>query len=689
MSYIHSVPPPSDSDDGILSFSEISDRSNLDSSWGRHLAHNARISGWRGKALMVSVCRLFLALIALGCGFSGTAHAQSQLTASSNYLTFGSVNVGSSATLPVTLTSSGTSPLTISSASIGGTGYSVSGASFPLTLNPQQSVTLQFKFAPPSANRLTGTMVLNSNSSTASAIAINMTGNGVMPTTGSLLTISSNYLTFGSVNVGSSATLPVTLTSSGTSPLTISSASIGGTGYSVSGANFPLTLNPQQSVTLQFTFAPPSTSTLTGTMVLNSNSSTASAVAINMSGKGKKPTTGSLLTISSNYLTFGNVNVGSSATLPVTLTSTGTTAVTISSASIGGSGYSVSGASFPLTLNPQQSATLQFKFAPPSASTLTGTMVLNSNSAMASAVAINMSGTGVTAGTPQLTVSPILLPFGNVAIGSSATLPVTLTSSGTSAVTVNSVAIGGTGFTVTGATFPLTMSPKQSVALQVTYSPTAANAATGSLTISSNSSTSGTATVSMTGTGTVGPQLTVSPSSLSFGDVNVGSTATLGATLTSSGGSAVTVNSATISGSGFTVSGATFPVTLSPQQSVSLQVAYAPTAASSSTGALTINSNSSTNGTVAVSLSGTGAQHQVSLSWQAPSSSSDPVAGYHVYRASGTSSSYSLLTSSVDTKTSYVDSGVQGSTSYSYYVTSVDASGNESAASNAVSVSVP
>ena len=636
---------------------------------------------------MVSVCRLFLALMVLGCGFSGTAHAARQLTANSNYLTFGNVNVGSSATLPVTLTSAGTSSVTISSASIGGSGYTVSGASFPLTLKAKQSVTLQFTFAPAKVGTWTGTMVLDSNATTA-AIAINMTGNGVMPTTGSLLTISSNYLPFGNVNVGSSATLPVTLTSTGTSAVTISSASIGGSGYSVSGASFPLTLNSQQSVTLQFKFAPPSAKTLTGTMIIDSNSSTGSAVAINMAGTGVTPTTGSLLTISSNYLTFGNVSVGSSATLPVTLTSTGTSAVTINSASIGGSGYSVSGTSFPLTLNPQQSVTLQFKFAPPSANTLTGTMVLNSNSSTGSAAAINMTGTGVAAGSPQLTVSPSLLPFGNVAIGSSATLPVTLTSSGSTAVTINSVAIGGTGFTVSGATFPLTLNPQQSVALQVTYSPTAANAATGTLTIS-NSSTSGTATVSMTGTGTVGPQLTVSPTSLSFGEVNVGSNATLGVTLTSSGGSAVTVNSATLSGSGFTVSGATFPVTLSPQQSVALQVRFAPTAASSATGTLTISSNSSTNGTVAVSLSGTGAQHQVNLSWAAPSSSSDPVAGYHVYRATGSSSSYSLLNSSVVTQTSYADSAVQGSTSYTYYVTSVDSSGNESAASNSVSVTVP
>jgi hypothetical protein len=503
------------------------------------------------------------------------------------------------------------------------------------------------------------------------------------------LAANSNYLPFGNVSVGSSSTLPVTLTSTGSSAVTISSAPIGGNGFSVSGASFPLTLNPQQSVTLNVKFAPTSNASVTGTLTVNSNSSTNARAYINMAGKGVMPTSGALLKISSNFLSFGNVAVGSSATLPVTLTSSGTSAVTISSDPIGGSGYSVSGATFPLTLNPGQSLTLQSKFAPAKTGSWTGTLTVKSNSSTGTNTYINMSGTGVTASNSQLTVSPSLLTFGSVAIGSSATLPVKLTSTGGTAVTVNSAAIGGTGFTVTGASFPLTLNPNQSVTLQVTYAPTAANAATGTLTISSNSSTSGSATVSMTGTGTVGPQLKVSPTSLSFGDVALSSNATLGVTLSSTGGSAVTVNSATISGSGFTVSGATFPVTLSPQQSVTLQVKFAPTAASAATGTLTVSSNSSTSATTAVSLAGTGTQTQVSLSWAAPSSSSDPVAGYNIYRATGTSSSYQLLNSSVNKPTSYMDNTVQGSTSYTYYVESVDGSGNTSSPSNSVNVTVP
>ena len=180
--------------------------------------------------------------------------------------------------------------------------------------------------------------------------------------------------------------------------------------------------------------------------------------------------------------------------------------------------------------------------------------------------------------------------------------------------------------------------------------------------------------------------LTVSANSLAFGDVVDNSSATLPVTLTSSGTASVTINSDTISGAGFTASGATFPVTLSPNQAVTLNVQFAPTAGGAVTGALTINSTSATNPTSTVSLSGTGS-HMVNLVWQAPSNSPLPVAGYDIYRSAGGSSSYQLLSSAVPT--SYVDNSVQSGTAYSYYVTSVDSSGTQSGPSNSMTVTVP
>jgi fibronectin type 3 domain-containing protein len=139
------------------------------------------------------------------------------------------------------------------------------------------------------------------------------------------------------------------------------------------------------------------------------------------------------------------------------------------------------------------------------------------------------------------------------------------------------------------------------------------------------------------------------------------------------------------------MSGATFPVTLTPGQTVTLGVQFDPTAADAATGQLTITSNSSTNGTAVIALTGTGtvASFAVDLSWDAPSSSTDPVVGYNVYRSPSGSSTYQLLNSSVDTQTTYVDSRVQSGLSYDYIVESVDGSGNESVPTSPIVVTIP
>jgi len=139
------------------------------------------------------------------------------------------------------------------------------------------------------------------------------------------------------------------------------------------------------------------------------------------------------------------------------------------------------------------------------------------------------------------------------------------------------------------------------------------------------------------------------------------------------------------------MSGATFPVTLNPNLAVTLEVQFDPTVTGAASGQLTIQSNSSTNATAVISLSGTAETviHQVDLSWDAPSSSADPIVGYNIYRSPGGSSTYQLVNSSVDSQTTYVDSTVQTGLTYDYYVESVDLAGVESVPSNEVAATVP
>lgn len=183
--------------------------------------------------------------------------------------------------------------------------------------------------------------------------------------------------------------------------------------------------------------------------------------------------------------------------------------------------------------------------------------------------------------------------------------------------------------------------------------------------------------------------LTPATTSVSFGNVNLNTTATQTVTLTSSGTAAVTISAASVSGAGFSISGLALPLTLNPGQSAVLNVGFDPTVAGTATGTVTLTSNASPS-TSTISLSGTGqtTTYQVNLTWSAPTNSTDAVAGYNVYRATG-SGAYQLLNTSVLANTAYSDTNVQSGTAYNYYVESVDAQGNQSTPSNVFSVSLP
>jgi beta-glucanase (GH16 family) len=100
--------------------------------------------------------------------------------------------------------------------------------------------------------------------------------------------------------------------------------------------------------------------------------------------------------------------------------------------------------------------------------------------------------------------------------------------------------------------------------------------------------------------------LSINATSLAFGDVQVNTPSTQSVTLASTGSLPVTIIGATLTGAGFTVPGAVFPTILSPGQAATLNIEFDPTTVGTATGQLTIASNSSTNGTAVIGLTGTG-----------------------------------------------------------------------------------
>lgn len=384
------------------------------------------------------------------------------------------------------------------------------------------------------------------------------------------------------------------------------------------------------------------------------------------------------LTVSTTSIAFGNVTENSPVTKTVTLTSSGTAAVTVSGVTATGTGFSVSGVSTPVTLNPGATATLTVEFDPTTAGSETGTVTVSDNASPDTAT-ISLSGTG----TADAALSGITCSSSSLTGAATDACTVTLTATAPS---------GGMTVALTSSSSAVTVPASVTVASGATSAAftATASAVTTAQTATLTASASGVSKTFSIQLNAATPALTLSTTSVAFGDVDLNSKATQTVTLTSSGTAAVTVSGVAATGAGFSVSGVTTPLTLNPGGTATLDVEFDPTTSGAATGTATVSDNASPS-TSTISLSGTGqaAAYQVELTWDAPTDSTDPVAGYDVYRAVSGSTSYQMVNTSATTATSYTDTTVADGTSYVYYVVSVDAEGNESAPSNTYTATIP
>ena len=458
--------------------------------------------------------------------------------------------------------------------------------------------------------------------------------------------------------------------------VTLTSAALsGGMGVSLASNNSAVSL--PGSVTVAF-------GATTATFTANVASvSTSQAATITASANSSSRSYGlqlnaatSSLSLSTASLAFGNVAVGTAVTKSVTVTSNGTVAVTINSDAITGAGFSVSGGGFPVTLKPGQAAVLTVQYAPGSAGSVSGQLTISSSAPVAT---ISLSGTGTTIpptvsglSCSSLSITGLLLDACTVSLSGSAPsagVSVALASSNSAVVVPGTITVPATASSGVFTANVAAVTSAQSVTLTATTGGTSK-----SISLQLNAATA---------------ILSVNATNISFGSTTLNNPITQSLTLSSTGTAGVTINSVTVTGTGFSLSGATLPVTLSPGQSMNITVQFDPTTTGSATGLVTISSNSPSNPTTVVTLSGTGSVHQVSLTWNAPSSSVSPIAGYNVYRAASGSSTYQLLNSALDLTTTYSDATVQSGQSYDYVVKTVDTAGTESGPSNVTTVVIP
>jgi hypothetical protein len=210
----------------------------------------------------VNFLTIGVAMTLLGMLPMSAAAATRQLACTPASLDFGAVVIGQTQTLLVGVTNQGETSVTVSAIAAGNAGFTTSNLTLPLVLSAGQSVDLSVNFTPTATGWTYGTISFSSSASNPTLV-LAVSGAGTRTEWG---TSSPSSVSFGQVAMGTSSTVPVVLTNSRSSNLTMSKLGTSGSGFSVNGPTLPLTLEPGQSVTVKITFAPQAAGTDGGSL---------------------------------------------------------------------------------------------------------------------------------------------------------------------------------------------------------------------------------------------------------------------------------------------------------------------------------------------------------------------------------------------------------------------------------------
>jgi hypothetical protein len=182
----------------------------------------------------------------------------------------------------------------------------------------------------------------------------------------------------------------------------------------------------------------------------------------------------------------------------VQLVNTGNKPLSVLSKSKQGRAFSIGNFSVPVKIGAGASIQMSINFTPTAKGYTFGVIELVST-ANNPHLKIFVSGSGLSNGSPQLGVSPTTLSFGNVTVGSHASLQATLTASN-AAVTISSDRSTSSEFAILGLNLPVMVPAGKSIPVTIRFTPNASGTASGKAGFISNAMNSPTVE-QLTGTG--------------------------------------------------------------------------------------------------------------------------------------------------------------------------------------------
>lgn len=503
-------------------------------------------------------------------------------TFSSTSLTFPDTLLGTtSAAQNVTITNTGATALQITPFTITAEFAETDDCHTSHGLAAGKTCTIGISFLPTASGPQTGTLTVISNEA-ASPTVINLSGTGIGP----IVSLSTTSLSFANQRVGvTSSSQPVLLKNTGVTALAI--ASIVATGDFAQTNDCGSTVGVGATCTITVTFTPTLRGTRNGAVAITDNAA-ASPQQVTLQGQGIGPAA----TLGAVNVSFPNQLVGTtSAPQAVTLTSSGETALAITS--ITASGDFAQTNDCPISLPNGQSCTIQITFKPTARGVRIGGLSIVDD-ATTSPEQASLSGPGIA---PIVSLSKTSLAFGAQVLNVPITGTVNLNNIGDAPLAISSITAGG-DFTQTN-NCPASLAAQAGCTISITFQPTVTGARSGTLTLT-NSAADSPQSLPLSGTGM---QLGFSSSGLLFGNQVVGTTsAAQTVTVTNPGNGPLAITGITAS-AGFSQTN-TCGTTLGGNSTCHFDATFGPVSTGPQSGAITLNYNG-TQSTVGVSGNGT------------------------------------------------------------------------------------
>jgi len=306
------------------------------------------------------------------------------------------------------------------------------------------------------------------------------------------LAVSPMSVSLGSIPLGKSTSTTVTLVNQGTGSVNVVRLNITGQSFSLAGENsLPISIAAGDRYDLLINFTPAASGPVSGQLTITSDDSSGGTMVISLSGAGVTavqdfPTLSDLSC--SNAVVVGALADTCTATISTPAPSNGFSVILSSD----NAAVSVSSSA----LVPANATSVQFT------ASVSPVLTAESASLTASAGTISKSfSLSLAAFLPTLSAGSASVDFGTVALNTRASQNVSLTSVGSAPVVITGATASGASFTLVPSSFPVILTPGQTLSLSVQFDPIDSGVATGQLSVTSNSSGGSFAAIPLTGAG--------------------------------------------------------------------------------------------------------------------------------------------------------------------------------------------